>query len=76
MYHSLLFSTVQSFYTHVVDPGDVGADAGEDRGLLSVVAAHAGAKAHHAVDLPGTIRARTVQGAAGVSLSGNGDEKM
>ena len=61
------------FFTHVVDPADVGADPGEDGGLLGVVAAHAGAKAHHTVDVPGAIRVLAVQGTAGVSLKGNRD---
>ena len=65
------YSNIQCFPTHVVDPGDVGADPGEHRGLLGVVAAHAGAEAHHTVDFPGTIRALTVQGTARVSLHGN-----
>ena len=56
--------------THVVDPGNVGTDAGEDGGLLGVVAAHAGAKAHHTVNIPGAIRVLAVQGATGVSLQG------
>lgn len=54
--------------TYVVDPADVGADPGEDRGLLVVVAAHAGAKAHHAVHVPGAIGVLAVQGTARVSL--------
>lgn len=58
----------EAFCTHVVDPVDVGADPGEDRGLLVVVAAHAGAKAHHTVHIPGAIGVLAVQGTAGVSL--------
>lgn len=54
--------------TYVVDPVDVAADPGEDRGLLVVVAAHAGAKAHHAVHVPGAIGVLAVQGTARVSL--------
>ena len=54
--------------THVVDPGDVGAHTGEDGRLLGVVAAHAGAEAHHPVDVPGPIGVLAVQGSTGVSL--------
>lgn len=57
--------------THVVYPGNVGTDAGEDGGLLGVVAAHAGAEAHHTMNVPGAIRVLAVQGATGVSLQGN-----
>lgn len=66
--------TIQCFFTHVVDPGDVGADPGEDGGLLGVVAAHARAEAHHTVDIPGAITVLTVQGTARVSLKGNRDK--
>lgn len=58
-------------FTYVVDPAHVGADPGEDRGLLGVVAAHAGAEAHHTMDLPGAIVALAVQGTTGVSLKLN-----
>lgn len=37
---------------YAVDPVHVGADFGEDGGLLGVVAAHAGAEADDAVNLP------------------------
>lgn len=56
------------FFTYVVDPAHVGADPGEDGGLLGVVAAHAGAEAHHTMDLPGAIVALAVQGTTRVSL--------
>lgn len=62
------FTTFEGFYTYIVDPVDVGADPGEDRGLLIVVTAHAGAKAHHTVHIPGAIRVLAVQGTSGVSL--------
>lgn len=62
------------FSTYIVDPGDVGADPGEHGGLLGVVAAHAGAKAHNTMDIPGAIRVLTVQGSARVSLEGNRDK--
>lgn len=68
------YFTVQCIITHVVDPGDVGTDPGEDGGLLGVVAAHAGAEAHHTVDVPGAIRVLTVQRTAGVSLSWHRDK--
>lgn len=58
----------KSLGTHIVDPADVAADSGEDRGLLGVVAAQAGAEAHNSVDIPGAIRVATVQGATRVSL--------
>lgn len=64
------YSTIQCFSTHFVDPGDVGADPGEDGRLLGVVAAHAWTEAHHTMDLPGAIRALAVQGATRVSLKG------
>lgn len=63
-----------SFYTYVVDPVDVSADPGEDRGLLIVVAAHAGAKAHHTVHVPGAIRVLAVQRTSGVSLENKRDK--
>lgn len=56
------------FFTYVVDPVDVGTDPGEDRGLLVVVAAHAGAKTNHAVHIPGAIGTLAVQGSARISL--------
>lgn len=56
------------FFTYVVDPVDVGTDPGEDRGLLVVVAAHAGAKTNHAVHIPGAIGILAVQGSARISL--------
>lgn len=62
------FSNVHVFFTHVVDPVDVGTDSGEDRGLLVVVAAHAGAKTNHAVHIPGAIGTLAVQGSARISL--------
>lgn len=51
-----------------VDPVDVGADFGEDSGLLLQVAFEPGAEADDAVNLPGTSRVLTVQRAARVSL--------
>lgn len=54
--------------THVVDPAHVGADPGEDRGLLVVVAAHAGAEAHHTMHVPGAVSVLAVQGTARVAL--------
>lgn len=62
-----------TLFTHVVDPADVGADSGEDRRLLGVVAAGAGAEADDTVDGPGAIRVLAVQGTTGVSLQGNVD---
>ncbi|TNN76576.1 hypothetical protein EYF80_013226 [Liparis tanakae] len=56
-------------------PRDVGADPSEDRGLLGVVAAPAGAEAHHAVHVPGPIRVLTVQGTAGVALQRNTEQQ-
>lgn len=55
-------------FTHVVDPAAVGADPGEDGGLLGVVAAGAGAEADNTVDGPGAIRVLAVQGTTRVSL--------
>lgn len=51
-----------------VDPVHVGADSGEDGGLLGVVAAEAGAEADDAVNLPASVGALAVQGAARVPL--------
>lgn len=51
-----------------VDPVHVGADPGEDGGLLVVVAAEAGAEADDAVDLPASVTVLAVQGAARVPL--------
>lgn len=62
------FHTFDVFFTYIVDPVHVGADPGEDRGLLVVVAAHAGAKAHNAVHVPGAIGILAVQGTTRVSL--------
>lgn len=62
-----------TLFTHVVDPAAVSADPGEDRGLLGVVAAGAGAEADDTVDGPGAISVLAVQGTARVSLQGNID---
>lgn len=62
--------------TYIVDPADVGADPGEDRGLLIVVAAHAGAKAHHTVHVPGAISVLAVQGSSGVSLKNKREKEV
>lgn len=62
------FTPSEGFDTYVVDPADVGADPGEDGGLLIVVAAHAGAEAHHAVHVPGAVAVLAVQGTSRVSL--------
>lgn len=51
-----------------VDPVHVGADAGEDGGLLGEIAAEPGAKADDAVNLPDTSSVLAVQGAARVAL--------
>lgn len=51
-----------------VDPVHVGADSGEDGGLLGIVAAEAGAEADDAVNLPASIAALAVQGASRVPL--------
>lgn len=51
------------------DPVDVGADLGEDGGLLGEIAAEPGAEADNAVNLPGTISVLAVQRAARVPLS-------
>lgn len=51
------------------DPVDVGADLGEDGGLLGEIAAETGTEADDAVDLPGTVGVLAVQRAAGVPLS-------
>lgn len=51
-----------------VDPVDVGADLGEDSGLLGVIAAEPGAKADDAVNLPGSGTVLAVQRAARVTL--------
>lgn len=54
--------------THRVDPVDVGADSGEDGGLLGVIAAEPRAKADDAMHLPGTGGVLAVQWATRVSL--------
>lgn len=51
-----------------VDPVHVGADLGEDSGLLGVVAAEAGTEADDAVDLPAPLTVLAVQGTARVPL--------
>lgn len=61
--------------THIVHPAGVGTNSSEDGGFLGIVAAHAGAKAHHSVDIPGAVRVLTVQGTAGVSLKDKKGEK-
>lgn len=33
------FTIFEAFYTYIVDPAHIGADPGEDRGLLIVIAA-------------------------------------
>lgn len=53
---------------HLMDPVDVGGHAGEDRGLLTGVAAQPRAKADDASHLPGSVLNLAVQGAARVSL--------
>lgn len=57
-----------SIPTYLVDPGHVGADSGEHRGLLGVVATHTGAETDHTMDVPGAIRVLAVQGATRISL--------
>lgn len=69
-------TTFEGFYTYIVDPADVGADPGEGRGLLIVVATHAGAKAHHTVHFPGAIGVLAVQGSSGVSLKNKREREM
>lgn len=51
-----------------VDPVNVGADFGEDSGLLGEVAAEPGAKADNAMNLPGTTSVLTVQRSTRVAL--------
>lgn len=53
---------------HCVDPADVGADLCEDSRFLEDVATLARTKAHHTMDIPGTIRVLANQGATRVSL--------
>lgn len=55
-------------FTYTVDPADVGADSGEDGGLLEVVATHTGAEADHTMDVPGAISVLAVQRTTRVSL--------
>lgn len=55
-------------YTHIVDPGDVARHTGEDRGLLGVVAAQAGAKTHNTVNIPGAVTSLAVQRATRITL--------
>ena len=55
--------------THSADPVHVGADLGEDGGLLGEVAAEPRAEADDAVHLPRPVSTLAVQGAAGVALS-------
>ena len=55
--------------THAVDPVYVGADLGEDGGLLGDVAPLSRSEADHTVNRPGAIRVLAVQGAARVSLT-------
>lgn len=62
------YKCVRCWYTHVVDPGDVGGHTGENGRLLVIVAAHTGAKAYHTINYPGTIRSLTVQRATRVTL--------
>jgi len=64
-------STVVSCRTYGVDPVHVGADLGEDGGLLGVVTAESQTEAHDTVDLPGTFSVLAVQGSARVSLNHN-----
>lgn len=52
-----------------VDPFAVGADLGEDGGLLGVVATEPEAKAHNTMNLPGAVRVLAVQRATRVALS-------
>lgn len=56
------------FVPHCVDPVDVGADSGEDGGLLGKVAAETRAEADDAVNLPGTGRVLAVERTTRVSL--------
>lgn len=55
-------------YTHIVDPGNVARHTGEDGGLLGVVAAHAGAKTHNTVNIPGAVTSLAVQRATRITL--------
>lgn len=57
--------------THLLHPGDVSGDAGEDGGFLGCVAAEGRPKANDAVDLPGFAIA-AVQGPARVALQTEG----
>ncbi len=56
------------FLTYIVDPADVVTGPGKHRGLLRVVAAQAGAKANHTLDVPGAVSILTVQRTTGVPL--------
>lgn len=51
------------------DPVSVGADLGEDGGLLGEIAFEPGAKADDAVNLPGTISVPAVQRTSRVPLN-------
>lgn len=51
-----------------VDPVNVGADSGEDGGLLGEIAAEPRAKADDAMNLPGTSSVLAVQRASRVAL--------
>lgn len=57
-----------SVRAHRVDPVDEGADFGEDRGLLGVIAANPGTKADNAMNLPGSSTVLAVQWATRVAL--------
>lgn len=63
----LLFRQTDSY---IADPVDVGADLGEDSGLLGVIAAESRPKADDAVNLPGAISGLTVERTTRVSLKG------
>lgn len=54
--------------TYVVDPVGIGTDAGEDRGLLRVVASQAGAKTDNTLYIPLTFGVLAVQGATRITL--------
>lgn len=58
----------QGELAYTVDPVHVGADSGEDGGLLGEVAAEAGAKAYDAVNFPGSFAVQAVQRAARIPL--------
>lgn len=74
MYHINILNTtnigvIAVFKAHIVDPVQVRADLSKDSWLLVVVAAQPRAKANNTMNLPGSIRAHTVQRATRVSLN-------